>query len=368
MLMEERAYFDKVIKGVTVAEAIEVPETARANLSKWKWGAYGWVSPASLIVSAALHKHLYPEMDCCKIWAVDENKQPIPGGYSIRSFDEDVVIPMLAKYDLCKNFCSPNSGMQGSRAIEKMRGLKRLDRNFANTQRTVFDLKLFASILNDIDELSAQEALNLLRYIIQLAMKVQQKRLVADAKVRSVTSVAFDPWTFLSQTADPELTKCYVAACLKTIFEPSSIKVEGVSDHRTAADARAGKPGDVTLIKDAKNIAAIEVKDKSQHIDWQNIERAVNVIKNHPEITYFAFVLESTEATLTQTVREILTSPRMENEFERRIVVLGLYPLYLQAVALVSPIAFAKQVGEYISEAPDVKPETKDKWIRETKR
>ena len=96
-----------------------------SNLNQWHWGSYGWVSPASLIFTATWRKYFFPNEDCCKIWAKDENNNPIEGGYSIRSEDEMITIPILAKYDLCTGYCSPNSGMQGSRAIEKMRSLKR---------------------------------------------------------------------------------------------------------------------------------------------------------------------------------------------------------------------------------------------------
>lgn len=173
--MDERTILDELIKEVKAGDDIVVPPLISRNLSKWKWGSYGWVSPASLIVTAAWHKYLYPSVDCCRIWASDENGKPIPGGYSIRSADENVTIPMFAKHDLCKGFCSPNSGMQGSRAIEKMRGSKRLNRDFAQTQRTVFDLKLFASILNDINELTSDQAKEVLRYLISLAKRPEMR-------------------------------------------------------------------------------------------------------------------------------------------------------------------------------------------------
>lgn len=60
----------------------------------WKWGKYGWVSPASLMYTAAWRKYYYPDIDCCKIWASDETNKPIPGGYSIRSEDESISIFM----------------------------------------------------------------------------------------------------------------------------------------------------------------------------------------------------------------------------------------------------------------------------------
>ena len=189
-----------------------VPKSLLDNLKRWKWGSYGWVSPASLIFTATWRKYYFPQQDCCRIWAVDENNNPIDGGYSIRSEDEQISIPVLAKHDLCTGFCSPNSGMQGSRAIEKMRTLKRLNTDFGTAQRTVFDLKLFATILNQINELSHEASLNTLKYLILIAKGIRERRIEADAQLQSGTSAGFDLMAFLQDTADPELTKCIVAA------------------------------------------------------------------------------------------------------------------------------------------------------------
>ncbi|MFR8784282.1 restriction endonuclease, SacI family [Slackia sp.] len=363
--MDERELLDKLICEVDVGADISVPISISENLSKWKWGSYGWVSPASLIVTAAWRKYLYPSVDCCRIWASDENGKPIPGGYSMRSADELVTIPMLAKHDLCKGFCSPNSGMQGSRAIEKMRGLKRLDRDFAQTQRTVFDLKLFASILNDINELSSGQAKNVLKYLILIAKKMRDKRIAIDVQVENIQNNSFDPWCFLEKTSDPELTKCYVAACFDVLFAMHGFSIEGVSDHRTAADARAKKPGDISLAKNGECVAAIEVKDKSQHIDWQNINRAENVISNHPKIEYFMFVLESTDAATDSNVNDIFKSSKMKVYPSNLITVSALYPIYKQALSACGPLKLSSKIGFYIASAPDVKPETKVSWIRE---
>ena len=79
----------------------KLPPKLITEINQWQWGSYGWTSPTSLLVTAAWRKYLYPDVDCCKIWARDEKKAPIPGGYSIRSADEGVTIPLLAKYDLC---------------------------------------------------------------------------------------------------------------------------------------------------------------------------------------------------------------------------------------------------------------------------
>ena len=150
------------------------------------------------------------------------------------------------------------------------------------------------------------------------------------------------------------------------MFAANGFSVEGVTDHRTAADARARKPGDISLVKNGEYVAAIEVKDKSQHIDWQNIDRAGSVISNHPEIEYFMFVLESTDAATDSNVNDIFTSDKMKVYPSNLITVSALYPIYRQALSVCGSSELARKIGACIASAPDVKPETKTNWIGET--
>jgi len=92
-----REKLDKLIEETKECNEEAIPAQLLKNIKSWKWGSYGWVSPASLIFTAAWRKAFYPEEDCCKIWARDEQNNPIPGSYSIRSEDENVSIPLLAK-------------------------------------------------------------------------------------------------------------------------------------------------------------------------------------------------------------------------------------------------------------------------------
>lgn len=344
-----------------------VPHEILVNLDRWKWGSYGWVSPASLIFTATWRKYFYPSDDCCKIWAVDENNNPIDGGYSIRSEDESITIPVLAKYDLCTGYCSPNSGMQGSRAIEKMRTLKRLNTNFGQAQRTVFDLKLFAEILNQINDLEAQQALRVLQYQILIAKAIREKRIETNAALESGPSDGFDLIKFLRDTADPELTKCVVAACFSALFSAEEFKVEGVEDFKTAADARAQKPGDLSVSKNGNTLIAIEVKDKSQTIDWNNIDRAKKIITANPTLTDFIFVLEKREATVTSVIQEMVASPQFQTSPCDKISFLSVHDLYLISSVAQDPKALAERTSKYLALAPAVKPETKQAWLDKSK-
>lgn len=331
---------------------------------KWKWGSYGWVSPASLIVTAAWRKYFYPNLDCCKIWAKDEINNPIEGGYSIRSEDESITIPIFAKYDLCNGFCSPNSGMQGSRAIEKMRNYKRLNTDFDTAQRTVFDLKLFALILNQINDLNADSALNVFKYLITVAKEIRDKRIKTNVALNQTVSDDFSIINFLSNTADPELTKCVVAACYEVLFTPHGFNLEGVEDYKTAADARAQKPGDLSLSKNGKTIIAIEVKDKTQSIDWNNIDRAKKIINSNPDLENFVFALENRESTVSSSIQDMLHSNQLNSGIADKISFISVHDLLLLAKSVTTESEIATKTGKYLAIVPAIKPETKEAWIK----
>jgi len=362
-----RTELDQLIRK-TAEESFDetlLPKELKSNLDRWKWGSYGWLSPASLIITATWHKYFYPQNDCCKIWAKDENGKPIEGGYSIRSEDEAITIPVLAKHDLCTNFCSPNSGMQGSRAIEKMRTLRRLNIDFDSAQKTVFDLKLFAQILNQTNDLTKEQAYQSLQYQILIAKRIQKKRIITNQSLLNETVDGFNLIRFTNNTSDPELTKCVVAACLDSIFSSSGMILEGVTDYKTAADARAQKPGDLSLRKDDKILVAVEVKDKTQTIDWNNIDRANKIILSNSDLCSFLFVLEKREATVTDVIQEMIRSEEFTKEPFNKISFFSLHDLYLLALIADSEKNIIRKAGVFLSQAPAVKPETKEKWIRE---
>lgn len=362
-----RTELDKLIKDTTSFDASKIPTKILADLKKWKWGSYGWVSPASLMFTAAWHKYYYPCIDCCKIWAADENGSTIPGGYSIRSEDEGVSIPLLAKYDLCEGFCSPNSGMQGSRAIEKMRTLKRLNKDFDTAQRTIFDLKLFASILNQINDLNSAQLLELIKWFICTAKQIRAKRTAENEALQTQTEVSFDLLRFLSTVPDPEFTKCVTAACLSFLYSKNGFVVTGIEDFKTAADARAKKPGDLTLEKDGSFRVAVEVKDKTQHIDWNNIERAKRIINLHTSLSSFIYVLESRDAATCSLINEMVRSPQLSTPDGKIISIMSLHTLYQLAIANTSETDLINLTAKYLATAPAVKPETKAAWLKAIK-
>ena len=364
MALSIRERIDNLIAKTENCREDLIPAPLLSNIKKWKWGSYGWVSPASLIFTAAWRKAFYPEEDCCKIWARDEQNQPIPGSYSIRSEDEAITIPLLAKHDLCAGFCSDNSGMQGSRAIEKMRSLKRLNADFDSSQRTVFDLKLFATILNQINDLKSEQALEVLRFLILIAKGIRERRITQIAALREASPSEIDILSFLGDTADPELTKCITASCFDIIFNPHRCLISGVEDYKTAADARAQKPGDLCVMYEEEPRIAIEVKDKTQSIDWNNIERAKKILDANESLRNFIFVLERRGATASPVISDMFSAPKFGTGPYNKISIVSLHDLFLLASSVSDVDTIIKKISEYLILAPAVKPETKDKWLR----
>lgn len=168
---------------------------------------------------------------------------------------------------------------------------------------------------------------------------------------------------FLAEVHDPELTKCVVAACMQVIFDKHGISISGVDDYKTAADARAGKPGDLTVEKDGNPLLAIEVKDKTQKIDWNNIERAKRIITAHPELKGFVFVLESRDAATNHLIHEMVTSSQLATGEGKIISIMSLFSLYQLVLPIESENAIINITSKFITMAPAIKPETKEKWL-----
>ena len=96
--------------------------------------------------------------------------------------------------------------------------------------------------MNQINELEHDQLLELIKFFICTSKGLRQKRLATNAALETVGRSSFDLLSLLAETPDPEFTKCVAAACLQVIFQKHDMTVAGVSDYKTAADARAVKP------------------------------------------------------------------------------------------------------------------------------
>jgi hypothetical protein len=361
--VDERKQLEALVSKRPKARNSEIPLKLRQRLDSWSWGTTGWTSPTNLIVTAAWRKAFYPKEDCCKIWARDALNNPIAGGYSIRTADETVTVPIFSKYSLTTGFCSSNSGMQGSRAIEKSRAFGRINRGVELEQRTVFNFTLFADILNDINDLSQSKAYAALSYIIDIAYRSKDERTKSDKMIMDI-SPNIDLIDFSIVVKDPEFIKCVTAACFAALFLDAGFEITGVADHKTAADGRAAKPGDLTVARDGKPMIAIEVKDRSRKLDWQNLSSARQIIGKFPRLDTFCFVLESRKSAHDALIEEFASDADSGGDQSTKIMFISLPDLIGLATPMKGHRYLVTKTAEYVASAPSIKPSTKDAWVQ----
>jgi len=253
--------------------------------------------------------------------------------------------------------------MQGSRAIEKSRGVGRINRGLRLKQRTVFDSQLFSEILNDINDLSGRAAEEVLKYLIEIAYRAKAKRESANDILRS-SPPALDLLRFCTDATDPELTKCITAACLDAIYGGMRLELLGVSDHKTAADNRALKAGDLTLVRDGKPLVAVEVKDRTRSVDWQNINSAKTIVTNFPSLIAFYFVLESRNSVDPELVDEIARRELNGSSLGIPISFLSLPDLVAMAAPTKGYSFLVTRTADFVTQAPSIKPTTKERWLQ----
>ena len=141
-----------------------------------------------------------------------------------------------------------------------------------------------------------------------------------------------------------------------------------IESERTSELIRDNKRKDqnIYLVSCPGLARAIEVKDKTQTIDWNNIDRAKKIIKANPNLINFIFVLEKRDATVTDTIQEMIRSPQFQSEPCRIITFISVHDLFLLALSSCNEITIINRTSYYLSLAPAVKPETKKAWLQET--
>ncbi|MDM7930895.1 hypothetical protein [Tabrizicola sp.] len=276
-----------------LAISARLPNALVGRLRKWRYGAYGWISPVNLLITAAWYKWLNPQQDVCKIWATDHKSKPIPGGFAIRSNDEGYTVPLVSKTRIAAGFCSPNSGMQGSRALEKMRGAGRIDRDTPIDQSVSFDMPLFQNILNDINQCSSDEALDVLCLLLRIGIEIReereaQKALLLGASVTQSASIG-DVLTFARSISDPQFVRIIAAffafPFVSTIFEDASLG--GMDGAKTAADSQSKSPGDFWFATPSGQVIGAEVKDKSKQIGFEILQAIEARKANNPKMSHY---------------------------------------------------------------------------------
>lgn len=361
-------------KGGTFAKLF--PKALQDRIDAWKFGQYGWTSPVNLMITAAWYKWLHPQQDVCKIWS-NHDGMAIPGGFSIRSADESFTVKLICKHQLDRDFCSPNSGMQGTRALEKSRSLKRIDRGVPITQRVIFDINLFQNIMNDINSLDPEQAKACFCYFLEIGFKIKAKLAAAEDSIpKAPTLQSLVVKNVVLETVanfkDPQFVKVVVAAVLSAMINNypalNGALLFGVDGAKTAADARSLTPGDLWIDNGTGTIiAGCEVKDSTKTFGFEIITAIENRIKNHLNIKNYLLV---TAADQSVTI-DVLRDPKWEeclSRLERKGVVISPYTIneLLNFLLFTSELdnSLLDQITEFMKIAPDLKLGTIENWSK----
>jgi len=369
----------------TALEAVEkqtsagdqIPANLKRRIGEWKYGAYGWTSPVNLLITAAWVKALYPSQDVCMIWAKDGDGKAIAGGYSIRTLDEKITVPIVSRFDIWPDFCSNNSGMQGSRALEKARGASRVERNASLSQRVLFDLSLFANTLNDINELDAEKARAACQCFFEIGFHVKRKRdatlkILMASKAGGHKDVVGFVLDACETMRDPQFVRSVVAAVLVLMlkhqpqFRDATLK--GIESKKTGADTQTTGSGDLWIEQNGFPSLAVEVKDNTKTFDFA-ILSAVNArLKNNPTLKTY-FMITAAETALSIHVASDSQWNKQLDELRRgfgcAIVVMTLRD-FLGIAACLLPIEneLLNAISKCLGTTPDLKKETLSEWIR----
>lgn len=351
-----------------------IQENLASRIDSWKFGDYGWTSPVNIMMTCAWYKWLNPNQDICKIWANDHLKQKISGGFALRSMDERYTIRIIAKSRIANGFCSPNSGMQGSRAIEKMRGIGRINRNEPVEQSVRFDMSLLQNILNDINDCNSIQAKNVFKLFLKYGLLKRAQREQTLSALSSSTNNLLSPEDILSYALtvkDPQFFKALTIVVMQEIIEThqyySGLTLSGIAGAKTAADARAKSAGDFWFEDQNKNpIIAVEVKDPSKKIGFDIITAIENRKINTPSLQSYFLVSAAREPVAS---RDLNDKDWISNIADLRhrglnVIIYALHDLFSFACMNVNFMpGFTNKVNQVLSQVQSLKPDTTKNWL-----
>ncbi len=288
-------FMDEAEHSVTSASLLQQLPTKLSNhLTNWHFGEYGWTSPTNLLITASWAKWLSPTQNVCRIWAEDALENPIDGGYSIRSYDEKVTVKIFGKYLMTKDFCSNNSGMQGSRALEKARDYQEIRPGLTIRQRVYFNMDLFVGILTGINSLTAEQAHICFLYFFYKGLEIaKNKRLQEQRAVSVLNSETAGAYSWIVRAIhtikDPEFIRAVCGSLCSILW--SSLTLNGIEDAKTSANARSQSPGDFWLTDDNQEpFVAVEVKAEGIQFSWKDLNNAIERLNHYPSCRLYICV------------------------------------------------------------------------------
>ena len=289
-----------------------VKKLTRQRIDNWQFGAYGWTSPVNILMTAAWFKWIYPRQDVCKIWS-NNKLGKIDGGFSIRNYDETFTVRFVTKFQIYNQFCSPNSGMQGTRALEKSRDHGRIGRDTNLGQRVLFDIELFKNILNDIEDSTPEEARNIFKYFVEKGILIKQRIIkeienIPSPNLQGSKKIKDVIFSAVYSFKDPQFVRVVVASLIEILIDGvkkfDGCALAGLGGAQTAADARARTPGDLWINnRDGKAFVGCEIKDETKPFGFDVLAAIQDRLDNNKTLQYYLGVTAAHE-TIKQTDRQ----------------------------------------------------------------
>ena len=264
----------------------------------WKFGKTGYTTPTNIFLTASWYKWLDNDQDIRNCFVKDSTGANVPNSYSGRGTDESFTVPLVAEFSISQRFCSPNSGFQGSRAIEKVK-LPLTIENYSDI-RVSWDTERFFQIIALIQNSSSAQAHQIFRYFLSIAFAIQaqlaeERADLMDIRVEENELTAYRIITNrIRQVRDPQFHKIVVGAYY-SLSLGDDFQVTGFEDSITGADARSGSAGDFSIMRNNDLVEGIEVKDNTIQFDYRHINTARNRIIANPTMTRYTMVTTGNE-------------------------------------------------------------------------
>jgi hypothetical protein len=344
----------------------------KAKIESWQYGEYGWTSPVSLMMTAAWVKWLDPSQDVCRIWAHDEQGRSIPGGYSIRTYDETVTIPVICRHGIHEHFCSNNSGMQGTRALEKSRSLKRLNRGPLG-QSVRWDDQLFTAIMNDIDALSSDKAKLAFQLFFTIGLRKKGDRLRDLQALGGSVVTTEHGYALITEAAhtiaDPQFVRTVAAVCVDALVAKGAryadCRLEGVDERKTGANARSLTPGDFWITAEMTPVVAGEAKDASKQFGFDVLSAVEARWAHNPSLD--AYYLITASAVAVDPI--VATDERWQARLlelqsaGKHVIIFAMRDLISLVASHGVPAAeLIRKIGALLADTPDLKQDTVPRW------
>jgi hypothetical protein len=262
-------------------------------IQRWPFGRYGYTAVTNLFLTASWYKWLDNNQDIRRCFVVDNTGAAVSSSYSGRGTDELHTVPLIAEFSLSQQFCSPNSGFQGSRKIENVK-LPLILSNY-NHLNVGWDKDTFFEIIAQIENSSSSRACETFRYLLSIAF-TKQAELAAERMELLDIDLDHDELTAyrilteeIQNIRDPQFHKLVVGAYY-SLSTGEGVDVIGFEDSITGADARSGSAGDFSISVDGDIVEGVEAKDNTIQFTSTHINTARNRIMENETIMRYTMV------------------------------------------------------------------------------